>query len=91
MDAFFASIEQHDHPEWKGKPVIVSGDPHATRSVVSTASYEARVFGIHSAMPMYMAYELCPDVVVVKGDYKWYEECSKKFIKFIKFIDLLIY
>jgi len=50
LDAFFASVEQFDHPEWKGKPVIVGGDP-AKRGVVSTASYEARKFGVHSAMP----------------------------------------
>ena len=50
LDAFFASVEQLDHPEWKGKPVIVGGDP-TKRGVVSTASYEARKFGVHSAMP----------------------------------------
>ena len=50
MDAFFASVEQRDHPEWKGKPVIVGGLPGEPRSVVSTASYEARKFGVHSAM-----------------------------------------
>ena len=49
MDAFFASVEQMDHPEWRGKPVIIGGE---TRGVVSTASYEARRFGVHSAMPM---------------------------------------
>lgn len=58
MDAFFASIEQRDHPEWKGKPVIVGG--LARRGVVATASYEARRFGVHSAMPMAAAREHCP-------------------------------
>ena len=51
LDAFFASVEQLDHPEYRGKPVIVGGKPEDKRSVVSTASYEARVFGVHSAMP----------------------------------------
>lgn len=50
LDAFFASVEQLDHPEWRGKPVIVGGSPEG-RGVVSTASYEARPYGVHSAMP----------------------------------------
>ena len=50
LDAFFASVEQLDHPEYRGKPVIVGGLPGEKRSVVSTASYEARVFGVHSAL-----------------------------------------
>ena len=58
IDAFFASVEQLDHPEWKGKPVVVGGLPGEPRSVVSTASYEARKFGIHSAMPVSQAYRL---------------------------------
>ena len=60
LDAFFASVEQLDHPEFKGKPVIVGGLPEERRGVVSTASYEARKFGVHSAMPTYQAYKLCP-------------------------------
>ena len=59
MDAFFASVEQRDHPEWRGKPVIVGAGPHE-RGVVSTCSYEARKFGVHSAMPSRTAYERCP-------------------------------
>jgi len=51
MDAFFAAVEQLDHPEWRGKPLLVGGDPEG-RGVVSTASYEARPFGCRSAMPM---------------------------------------
>ena len=62
MDAFFAAIEQREHPEWRGQPVVVGGDPHQ-RGVVSTASYEARVFGIHSAMPLREAYRRCPHAI----------------------------
>jgi DNA polymerase IV len=65
MDAFFASIEQRDNPEWKGKPVIVGARP-GTRGVVSAASYEARKFGIHSAMPINQAYRSCPFGVFVR-------------------------
>ena len=62
MDAFFAAVEVMDHPEWAGKPLVV-GSPHDKRGVVSTASYEARKFGIHSAMPSRTAYRLCPHAI----------------------------
>ena len=66
LDAFFASVEQLDHPGWRGKPVIVGGDPDK-RGVVSTASYKARQYGVHSAMPSSKAKRLCPDAIWTKG------------------------
>ncbi len=76
LDAFFASVEQLDHPEYRGKPVIVGGKPEDKRSVVSTASYEARIFGVHSAMPVAKAYQLCPQGIFVHGRMKRYSELS---------------
>src|SRR3990170_2253311 len=79
MDAFFASVEQKRHPELTGKPIVVggSGDP-TKRGVVSTASYEARKFGIHSAMPLRTAYKLCPDAIFLPVDYEEYSKVSEK-------------
>ncbi len=76
LGAFFASVEQLDHPEYRGKPVIVSGLPGDRRCVVSTASYEARKFGIHSAMPAKTAFQLCPNGIFVRPDMKRYHEKS---------------
>ncbi len=77
LDAFFASVEQLDHPEWRGKPVIVGGDPER-RGVVSTASYEARKFGVHSAMPSAMARKLCPQAIWTRGNFDRYRYLSRK-------------
>lgn len=74
MDAFFASIEQRDHPDWRGRPVIVGG--LSARGVVSTASYEARRYGVHSAMPMSRARALCPEAVFVKPRFEVYKQVS---------------
>jgi len=75
LDAFYASVEQRDHPEYRGKPVIVGGGPR-DRGVVSAASYEARKFGIHSAMPLVQAGKLCPQGIFVPGSFEAYEAAS---------------
>jgi DNA polymerase-4 len=79
MDAFFAAVEQKRRPELIGKPVVIggSGDP-TQRGVVSTASYEARKFGIHSAMPLRTAYKLCPEAIFLPVDYREYSRVSEK-------------
>ncbi len=76
MDAFFASVEQLDNPMLRGKPVIVGGQ--SKRGVVSTASYEARKFGVHSAMPMFQARQKCPEGIIVSPRGARYKELSKK-------------
>ena len=77
LDAFYASVEQLDNPELKGKPVIIGALP-GHRGVVSACSYEARVFGIHSAMPISQAYKRCPDGIYLVPRMKRYQELSKK-------------
>ncbi len=77
MDAFFASVEQRDNPEFIGKPLIVGGQPNS-RGVVAACSYEARKFGIHSAMPCSRAYRLCPQAVFVPPRFEAYREVSEK-------------
>lgn len=76
MDAFFASVEQRDHPELRGLPVAVGHD--GPRGVVSTASYEARRFGVRSAMPIMRARRLCPQLVIVHSDYSVYKKVSEQ-------------
>ncbi len=76
MDAFFAAVEIRDHPELKGKPVIVGGNPNS-RGVVSTCSYEARKFGVHSAMASSLARRLCPEGIFVHSNFGAYREASR--------------
>jgi DNA polymerase IV len=79
LDAFFVSVEQVLNPDLKGKPVVVGGKPGG-RGVVATASYEARVFGLHSGMPLSKAVRLCPQAIFIEGSYPKYHEASKKFM-----------
>ena len=82
INAYYASAELLKNSALQGQPVAVAG--LTRRSVVSTASYEARAYGVHSAMPLHEAMRLCPDLVVVAGDYKWYEELSGRFFAFLR-------
>jgi DNA polymerase-4 len=80
LDAFYASVEVLDDPGLRGKPVIVGGDPDA-RGVVSAASYEARAFGVHSAMPLRTAHRLCPTGVFLPGRFDRYRELSRQVMR----------
>jgi DNA polymerase-4 len=77
MDAFYASVEQRDNPSLRGKPVAVGGDP-TVRGVVAAASYEARKFGVRSAIPMSRAVRLCPSLVIVRPDFHKYRSTSQQ-------------
>jgi DNA polymerase-4 len=77
MDAFYASVEQRDNPELRGKPVAVGGAPDK-RGVVAAASYEARAFGVRSAIPMSRAVRLCPALVIVRPDFQKYRQVSQQ-------------
>ena len=89
MDAFYASVEQRDHPEYRGKPLVVGGQPDG-RGVVAAASYEARQFGIHSAMPSRQAYQRCPQALFVPPRFDAYKEVSRKIREiFHRYTDLV--
>lgn len=88
MDAFFASVEQRDNPELAGKPIAVGGDKN--RGVVAAASYEARKYGVRSAMPSRTAYKLCNEIIFVKPRFEAYKEASLKIHEiFAKYTDLI--
>src|ERR1700676_4128026 len=76
LDAFYASVAQRDDPALRGAPLAVSG--RSRRAVVLTASYEARPYGVRSAMPLYRALELCPQLVVVRPNFTAYRETSQR-------------
>ncbi len=82
LNSFFASVEVLRNPSLKGKPIAVSGSTR--RSVISTASYEARKYGVNSAMPVQLAQRLCKDLIVVSGDYSVYKDYSKRFIQIVQ-------
>jgi DNA polymerase-4 len=92
MDAFYASVEQRDRPELKGKPVIVGGDPNS-RGVVAACSYEARKFGIHSAMASATAFRLCPQAVFIRPRFDVYRAVSAQirevFYEYTEFVEPL--
>lgn len=92
MDAFYAAVEQRDHPEYRGLPVIVGSDPKEGkgRGIVATCSYEARQFGVHSAQPISKAWKLCPQGIFVQPDMEKYERVSGRVMDILReFTDLI--
>ncbi len=92
MDAFYAAVEQRDHPEYRGLPVIVGADPMRGRGrgVVSTCSYEARTYGVHSAMPISQAYRLCPQAVYLPVRMARYGEMAERIVAIVqRYTDLV--
>ncbi len=89
MDAFYASVEQRDRPELRGRPVAVGGRPES-RAVVCAASYEARAFGVRSAIPMSRAIRLCPDLVVVPTDFARYRAASQEILDIFRSVTPLV-
>ena len=89
LDAFYAAVEQLDNPDLRGKPVLVGGSPEG-RGVVATASYEARPFGVHSAMPMRSAIRLCPDGIIVRPRFSRYREFSTKIMDIFRELTPLV-
>jgi len=90
MDAYYASIEQRDNPEYRGKPIVVGGSPEGRGGVVATASYEARKFGIRSAMSSKKALELCPEVIFIRPRFDVYKRVSGQIREiFSRYTDLI--
>jgi len=86
MDAFYAAVEQRDYPAYRGKPVVVGADPKGGkgRGVVAACSYEARKYGIHSAMPISLAYRKCPHAIFLRGDMKKYIRVSRQILAILE-------
>ena len=89
MDAFYASVEQRDDPSLRGKPVAVGGSP-ASRGVVAAASYEARTFGVRSAIPMSRAVRLCPQLLIVRPDFQKYQQASRTVFSIFRSVTPLV-
>src|SRR3954451_2147589 len=89
MDAFYASVEQRDKPALRGKPVAVGGDPDK-RGVVAAASYEAREFGVRSAIPMARAVRLCPDLIIVRPDFQRSRAASQAVFEIFRSVTPLV-
>jgi len=90
MDAFYASVEQRDNPEYAGKAIVVGGSPEGRGGVVATASYEARKFGIRSAMSSKIALQLCPHIIFIRPRFAVYKEVSNKIREiFSRYTDLI--
>ena len=89
MDAFYASVEQRDRPELRGRPVAVGGRPQS-RGVVAAASYEARTFGVRSAIPMSRAVRLCPSLVIVRPDFHKYRSISQRIFEIYREVTPLV-
>jgi nucleotidyltransferase/DNA polymerase involved in DNA repair len=86
MDHFFTAVEEREHPEIKGKPVVVGADPKGGkgRGVVSTANYEARKFGVKSGMPISKAWRLCPEAVYLPVNYELYTRVSNEIMDILR-------
>ncbi|MEM5805516.1 MAG: DNA polymerase IV [Candidatus Aenigmatarchaeota archaeon] len=86
LDAFFAAVEEREHPEYKGLPIVVGADPKEGkgRGVVSTANYEARKYGIKSAMPISKAYKLCPNAIFLRPNFELYEKVSENIMQILR-------
>ena len=79
LNAFYASAEISRNPSLKGKPIVISGK--SKRSIITTASYEARKYGIHSAMPLFQAKQLCKDLIILPADFELYHRLSNEFFR----------
>src|SRR5919107_2326074 len=89
MDAFYASVEQRDNPSLRGLPVAVGGDPDK-RGVVAAASYEARTYGVRSAIPMARAVRLCPHLIIVRPDFDKYRHVSHEVFDIFRSVTPLV-